>query len=110
MNNNNNLSVYVHNFFQDYSTLQKGLSRHTVMSYQDTIKLLLRFSATYEKKSITDIALTNLTKNVVVHFLEHLDKQRSNSAQTRNVRLPCLHSFFYYVATQEPLLFDHCQG
>lgn len=107
--NNNNLATYIHNFLQDYIILQKGFSRHTVMSYRDTIKILLSFSASYEKKSITDLTLSDLSQNIVVNFLDHLEKQRGNSIQTRNVRLACIHSFFHYIAVQDPLLSDHCQ-
>lgn len=110
MNNNNNLAAYIHNFFQDYLILQKGFSRHTVMSYRDTIKLLLFFIATNTKKSIIDIALTDLTQGLITHFLDYLEKERKNSIQTRNVRLACLHSFFYYIATNDPLLFDQCHN
>lgn len=107
---NNNLTSYIHNFFEDYLTLQKGFSRHTVMSYRDTIKLLFTFSAAYRKKSITELSLADLSESTVVDFLEHLEKERKNAIQTRNVRLACLHSFFYYIATKEPLLFDQCHN
>ena len=110
MHNNNNLTTYIHNFFEDYLTLQKGFSRHTVMSYRDSIKLLLTYSANYKKKSITDLSLADLSQNMVVDFLRHLEEQRKNSIQTRNVRLACLHSFFYYIATRDPLLFDQCHN
>lgn len=110
MNNNNNLAVYINNFFQDYLILQKGFSRHTVMSYRDTIKLLFTFCATYTKKSVTDLALTDFTQGVITHFLDYLEKERKNSIQTRNIRLACLHSFFYYMVTRDPLLFDQCHN
>ena len=108
--NNNSLATHIHNFLQDYLILQKGFSRHTMMSYRDTIKLLLIFSADPKKKSITDLLLTDLTQKVVLNFLDHLEKQRSNSTQTRNIRLACVHSFFRYIANQDPLLFGHCQS
>ena len=108
--NNNNLATYIHGFLQDYIVLQKGYSPHTVMSYRDTIKLLLTFIAVDKKKSVTDLILADLTQNRVVNFLEHLEKQRNNSIQTRNIRLACIHSFFDYIANQAPLLLDHCQG
>jgi site-specific recombinase XerD len=41
---------------------------------------------------------------LVVRFLDHLEKQRHNTAQTRNVRLAAIHSFFHYVTLQEPSL------
>jgi site-specific recombinase XerD len=41
---------------------------------------------------------------LVVRFLDHLEKQRHNTPQSRNVRLAAIHSFFHYVALQEPSL------
>lgn len=108
--NDNNLSAYVQNFLGEYLILQKGFSRHTVMSYRDTIKLLLSFAATCKQKSLTDLALSDLTENMVLQFLEYMERQRNNSIQTRNVRLACLHSLFDYIATRDILLLNHCQG
>jgi site-specific recombinase XerD len=108
--NNNKLADYIHAFLQDYVTLQKGYSTHTIMSYRDTIKLLLVFTATDKKKSVADLTLADLTQNMVVDFLDHLEKQRKNTVQTRNIRLSCIHSFFDYIANQAPLLLNHCQG
>lgn len=106
---NNNLATYIHNFLHDHLSLQKGFSNHTILSYRDTIKLLLTFSAAYKQKSVTNLTLDDLTSDTVINFLDHIEKQRNNSIQTRNVRLACIHSFFRYLATRDPLIFDHCQ-
>ena len=42
-------------------------------------------------------------------FLDHLESTRKNSARTRNVRLGAIHSFFQYVALEEPAHALHCQ-
>lgn len=44
----------------------------------------------------------------VVLFLEHLERSRKNSARTRNARLAAIHSFFRYVALEEPAYALHC--
>jgi hypothetical protein len=41
----NGLARTVHGFFGPYLLEQRGLSRHTVLSYRDTLALLLRFIA-----------------------------------------------------------------
>ncbi len=105
----NNLATHISNFLQDYLTLQKGFSRHTILSYRDTIKLFLNFVAAHEGKSIPRLSLTDLTPTMVTYFLDHLEKERNNSIQTRNIRLACLHSFCRYLIYHEPLLFDQCQ-
>jgi len=105
----NNLATHISGFLQDYLTLQKGFSRHTILSYRDTIKLFLNFIAAHDGKSISRLTLTDLTPTLVVHFLDHLEKERRNSIQTRNIRLACIHSFSRYLTYHEPLIFDHCQ-
>jgi len=104
-----NLAFYIHSFLQDYLTLQKGFSRHTILSYRDTIKLFLIFSIGKKKKSITDLTISDLGPTMIVNFLEHLEKQRGNSCETRNNRLACLHCLFRYLAKHDPLIFDQCQ-
>jgi len=42
-------------------------------------------------------------------FLQHLESVRKNSVRTRNARLGAIHSFFQYVALEEPALALHCQ-
>jgi site-specific recombinase XerD len=106
---NNNLVKYIHGFLEGYIDLQKGFSRHTILSYRDTIKLLLKFTATDKKKSVTDLTLSDLSPSMVMRFLEYLEKERGNSRQTRNNRLACIHSLFHYIANFDPLTFAHCQ-
>ena len=105
----NNLAAYVHSFLEDYLSLQKGFSQHTILSYRDTIKLFLTFSAVNKRKPVTNLTLSDLTSTMVLRFLEHLEKERGNGTQTRNIRLACLHSLFRYVANRDPLIFDCCQ-
>lgn len=105
----NHLSTYIRSFLEDYLTLQKDFSRNTILSYRDTIKLFLTFNAVERKKSVTDLTLGDLSPKMVIHFLQHLEKKRANSKQTRNIRLACLHSFFRYLANREPLISEHCQ-
>jgi len=109
MKANNGLTECIHDFLQDYLTVQKGFSRHTILSYRDTIKLLLSFAATQKKTSIPNLSLSDLGPPMIVDFLDYLEEERRNSRQTRNVRLACVHSLFRHIASRETLLFDQCQ-
>ena len=104
----NNLAVYLQSFLQEYLTLQKGFSPNTILSYRDTIKLLLIFIAADKKKAVTKVRIADLSPDMIVHFLKNLEEERGNSPQTRNIRLACLHSFFGYLAHHEPFLLDQC--
>lgn len=46
--------------------------------------------------------MSDLTPTLVGEFLDHLEKDRHNTARSRNVRLAAIHSFFRYVARQAP--------
>lgn len=104
-----NLGAYIYGFLQDYLTLQKGFSQHTILSYRDTIKLFITFSVDQNKKSVADLTLFDFEPTVMTQFLDYLEKERGNSRQTRNIRLACLHSFSRYLANHEPLIFNNCQ-
>ena len=47
----NALARAVHGFFGPYLMEQRGLSRHTVLSYRDTLALLLRFIARHAART-----------------------------------------------------------
>jgi site-specific recombinase XerD len=48
------------------------------------------------------LLLDELDSALVAEFLEYLEKERKNSTRTRNARLAAIHSFFRFVASQEP--------
>lgn len=106
---NNTLASHIQGFIEEHLEVQKGFSRHTVLSYRDTIKILLKFIAEKRQKSVSDLSLPDLDEGMVTDFLDHLEKNRKNSRQTRNNRLACLHSLFRYIADSEPLTFGLCQ-
>jgi site-specific recombinase XerD len=89
-------------FFNERLMQQRRVSPHTIASYRDTFRLLLRFAQSQLNKAPSQLVMGDLDTPFVGAFLEHLEKQRRNSARTRNVRLAALHSFFRYIALHEP--------
>jgi integrase/recombinase XerD len=73
-------------------------------SHRDTFRLLLSFAQKALKKAPADLALSDLDAPFIGRFLDHVEKDRGNKPQTRNIRLAAIHSFFHYVALQEPSL------
>ena len=88
-------------FLTDFLPCQRALSPHTLKSYRDSLKLLLKFAAG-ENGDPSALTLEQLTVDQVTAFLHHLESKRNNRASTRNVRLSAIHSFFRYVGTQHP--------
>ncbi len=102
------LAALLHAFFHEWMAQQRNLSRHTVLSYRDTWKLLLRFVSERNHRQITALSLADLGAAEILAFLQHLETERKASIGTRNCRLAAIHSFFGFVARQEPLAIAQC--
>jgi site-specific recombinase XerD len=89
-------------FFTDRLMRQRDASPHTIASYRDTFRLFLGFAQKRLKKAPSEIEIEDLDTPFIGAFLEHLEKDRGNSARSRNVRLAAIHSFFGYVSLHEP--------
>jgi site-specific recombinase XerD len=99
----NSLGRHLHTFFREYLTKQRNVSPHTVLSYRDTLKLLLRFAMKRLDKSIDALVIEDLGVETVLGFLDHLERERNNTVATRNVRLAALHVFYKHVAARDPV-------
>lgn len=107
--NSPNLSSLLQRFFTDRLLGQLGASSHTVASYRDTFRLLLRFAAERLKRAPSDLHLEDLDTSFLCDFLKHLELDRRNCTRTRNNRLSALHAFFRYASLNEPAHALHCQ-
>src|SRR2546421_4015280 len=96
-------------FFTDRLLRQRESSPHTVAGYRDGFRLLLQFAEKRLHKSPSQLRIEDLDAPFIGLFLDHLESTRKNSARTRNVRLGAIHSFFRYVALEEPAHALHCQ-
>lgn len=102
MNTATPFAAHLEGFFTDRLMRQRKASPHTIASYRDTFRLLLNYAQRNLKKAPSDLAMEDLDTPFIGSFLDHLEKQRGNSARSRNVRLAAVHSFFRYVALHEP--------
>ncbi len=104
----NRFSKLVQEFLTSYIIGECNYSVNTKASYSTTFYLLLKFMS--EEKDIrpNKIEIESITKEVVIQFLDWLEADRSVSIQTRNQRLACIKSFYKYVQTNEPDLFESC--
>jgi len=96
-------------FFTDRLCTQLDASSHTTACYRDTFRLLLRFASQRLRHAPSALDLEDLNAAFLVQFLDHVERTRGCSARTRNIRLSALHSFFRYVALEEPQYALHCQ-
>ena len=96
-------------FFTDRLLRQRQASPNTIAAYRDCFRLLLKFAKERLHKSPSQVRIEDLDAPFIGLFLDHLESTRKNSARTRNVRLGAIHSFFRYVALEEPAYALHCQ-
>jgi integrase/recombinase XerD len=89
-------------FFTEWLATQRQASPHTVSAYRDTFRLLLRFAADENGKTPSRLELVDLNARVVGRFLDHLERERHNTARTRNARLAAIHALFRYAAVRHP--------
>ncbi len=109
MNSSHPVAAYMYPFFYQYLVGAKGLSTNTIISYRDTIKLFLRFTAGQLKKSADRLNIEDLDEKMVLAFLNHVENEMENSANTRNLRLAGIRTFFHFVAGEEPSLLELCR-
>jgi site-specific recombinase XerD len=91
-------------FFTDRLLGQRNASPHTIASYRDTFRLLLRFAQQNLHQSPSALAIEKLNAPFISRFLTHLERERDNTPRSRNIRLAAIHSFFKFVALEEPRL------
>jgi site-specific recombinase XerD len=96
------LSTVVHQFFNKYLPHIRALSSHTIKAYRDTFKLFLPYGANYYGIKISSLQITHLRVEVILDFLDSLEKQRHNSAKTRNSRLAALKSLARMIRFMHP--------
>lgn len=103
------LPSLLQSFFTDRLLRQRRASPHTIAGYRDSFRLLLHFAKERLGKAPSDLTLEDLNVRFVGDFLDDLENRRKNSARTRNIRLAAVHSFFQYVAFEEPAHALLCQ-
>jgi integrase/recombinase XerD len=89
-------------FFTQRLIAQRKASPHTIASYRDTFRLLLRFAQKRLHMSPSQLAMEDLNPPFLMAFLHDLENHRANGARSRNLRLTAIRSFFRYAALEIP--------
>lgn len=93
----------VQDFFLDRLIRQRDVSKYTVVSYRDALKLLLPFVADRLGQKPAELVLADLDAPAVLAFLDHLENERGNSVRTRNARLAAIRSFMQFASYRATL-------
>jgi site-specific recombinase XerD len=98
------LAPLLQRFFTQRLMQQRQASPHTISSYRDSFRLLLKFAQQRLHTPPALLTLEAIDAPLIAAFLDHLEKHRGLSVRSRNLRLTAIHSFFRYTAFELP---DH---
>lgn len=102
MNATATLPALLQRFFTERLMTQRQVSPHTLASYRDAFRLLLRFAQRERHQRPSDLALADLDAAFIGRFLSTLEGTRHCTVRTRNARLTAIRSFFHFASFQEP--------
>ena len=94
-------AALVQTYFAEYLTQQRALSAQTISAYRDGFVLFINFAEARLGKSPAAMALADITPELIMAFLDHLERQRHNSVRSRNARLAALRSFLKFAAHRD---------
>jgi hypothetical protein len=85
-------AALVQAYFAEYLMQQRALSPQTIATYRDAFMPFLGFAQPRLGKSPTTMAIAGITPELIIAFLDHLERQKHNCVRSRNARLARLGS------------------
>jgi site-specific recombinase XerD len=102
MNAQPSLAQHLESFFHRRLTEQRNATPTTVKAYRDALRLLVLFASERTDKKPCALAVNDLDRDVILAFLDYLERARGNGVHTRNARLTAIRSFFHHIAASDP--------
>jgi integrase/recombinase XerD len=96
------LAPHMEAFLREHLARHRGASQHTCDSYAYSFQSLFAFASQKLKVAPSALLLEQLDAALISTFLQHLETTRGNSAETRNIRLAAIRSFFRFLQHREP--------
>ena len=81
-------------FFTERLISQLGASMKPIASYRDSFRTLLEFAEIQCGVTSTDMDIPDIDAELVANFSEHVETERGNSLESRNVRVGAIRSLF----------------
>ena len=96
------LTTCVEQFFDLYHFRIKGSSQRTIKAYRQALALFLPFAAKYYAIKVGSLSIDHLCLQLILSFLDYLQSDRSNAANTRNQRLAVIKSLAKMIRLMYP--------
>ena len=98
---NKDFSYYLSNFLGKYLIVERNMSDNTIRSYKKTFQILIDYLVNIKNFKLSDITFKNVTREIILEFLDYLENDKKNSIRTMNQRLASLKSFYQYCKIDE---------
>jgi integrase/recombinase XerD len=102
MNGQPLLAQHLESFFHRRLTQQRNATPATVKAYRDALRLLILFASERTGKKPCALGVQDLDRDMILAYLDHLERSRGNGVHTRNARLTAIRSFFHHIAANDP--------
>jgi len=103
----NDFARLLSGFLNNYLPHEKGVSANTIKSYSYTFILLIKYMNENRNIPATKLSFNHLNKELVLGFLDWIQKERRCCEATRNQRFAAISSFIKYAEYMNPShLFD----
>lgn len=102
MTNNKVLGPWVQRFFEEFLVSERNVALNTWENYLWTFKLFVPFLCTTLKKPDDRLTVRDISIEIVLQFLLHVEAERGCSVQTRNQRLTAVRVFAGFVGNRDP--------
>jgi len=89
-------------FLKKYLPDIRGVSANTVLCYKNTFRIFLPYASRYLSKKFAEIELTDVTTDLVIDFLDHVENGVGNKIVTRNNRLAAIRSMARMIRLMAP--------
>jgi site-specific recombinase XerD len=93
-------------FLREHLPRDQRASPHTCDAYAYSFQLLVIFAARQLQKAPCGLEVEDIGVPMILSFLEHIERDRGNSARSRNARLAAIKSFFRFLEYRVPACLD----
>ena len=96
------IASHITAFLQQRLPNERGASENTCESYAYAFKLLFEYASDRLKVAPSQLHLEQLDAPLILNFLDHLETERGNGANSRNIRLAAIKSFMRFMEYRVP--------
>lgn len=98
---NKDFSYYLSKFLGSYLVVERNMSSNTIKSYKKVFQIFIDYLVNARGMTLNNITFKNITRDIVLDFLNYLEEEKENSIRTRNQRLASIKSFYQFCLIDE---------